>query len=78
MNRKYNTKNNKIKNWEKKDGVHTKNSHNKHTFYKRTENLTDITFTDNEMQLINKGLKYNLHHRHKYEHKASQLKQIQS
>jgi hypothetical protein len=29
------------------------------------ENLTDVTFTDSEMQLLNKGLKYNLHHKHK-------------
>jgi hypothetical protein len=28
------------------------------------KNLTDV-FTDTEMQLLNKGLKYNLHHKHK-------------
>jgi hypothetical protein len=29
------------------------------------ENLNDVVFTDAEMQLLNKGLKCNLHHRHK-------------
>jgi hypothetical protein len=33
-----------------------------HIFYKRTENLTNVLFTDIEMQLLNKGLKYKLHH----------------
>jgi hypothetical protein len=35
------------------------------TFHKHVENLIDITFTNNEMELINKGLKYNLHYKHK-------------
>jgi hypothetical protein len=37
----------------------------KHPFYKRTENLTDFAFTSEEMLLLNKGLKYNLHHKPK-------------
>jgi hypothetical protein len=34
-------------------------------FYKRTENLTKIPFTGEEMHLLNKGLKYNLHKKQK-------------
>jgi hypothetical protein len=30
----------------------------------RTENLTDVTFTHTELKLLDKGLKYNLHHKH--------------
>jgi hypothetical protein len=36
-----------------------------HTFYKCTQNLTNITFTDAEMQLLNNCLKCNLHYKHK-------------
>jgi hypothetical protein len=32
---------------------------------KRKENLTDVTLKDEEMQLLNKGLKYDLHFRQK-------------
>jgi len=31
------------------------------TFYHKVINNTDITFSDNEITLLNKGLKYNLH-----------------
>jgi hypothetical protein len=31
----------------------------------RVENRTNIYFTSEEMQLLSKGLKYNLHHKHK-------------
>jgi hypothetical protein len=34
-------------------------------FYPRVVNNTNITFTDNEYKLLNKGLKYNLHHKQK-------------
>jgi hypothetical protein len=34
-------------------------------FYPRVINKTDITFTDVEMILLNKGLKYNLNYRNK-------------
>jgi hypothetical protein len=33
----------------------------KQEFFKRTENLTNSTFMEAEMQLLCKGLKYNLH-----------------
>jgi hypothetical protein len=29
-------------------------------FFKRVENITDISFTNKELELLNKGLKYNL------------------
>jgi hypothetical protein len=32
-------------------------------FYKRVENVSNITFTDEEIQLRSKGLKYNLHYK---------------
>jgi 23S rRNA-/tRNA-specific pseudouridylate synthase len=58
--------NNKIKKL-REHGTHTQiiNNQTKHTFYKSTENLTDVIFTDREMQILNKELKYNVHHRHK-------------
>ena len=34
-------------------------------FYPRVVNNTNIIFTDDELALLNKGLKYNLHHKHK-------------
>jgi hypothetical protein len=34
-------------------------------FYKRSENLTNVTFTKAEMRLLNQGLKYKLHYKHK-------------
>jgi hypothetical protein len=34
----------------------------KHT---RVENCTNIQFTHNDIQLLNKGLKYNLHYKNK-------------
>jgi hypothetical protein len=33
------------------------------SFHERTINLTNTSFTNDEMQLLNKGLKYNLHHK---------------
>jgi hypothetical protein len=35
------------------------------TFYPRVVNKTDINFTDKELQLLEKGLKYNLHNKKK-------------
>jgi hypothetical protein len=70
MKRKYQTINTKIEklkkqsNDQRKKG-HPNNTQGKHVFLKRTENLTNITFTDDEMQLLNKGLKYNLHYKPK-------------
>jgi hypothetical protein len=67
MNKKYSTLNKKLKKLREtqtNDQEHNHN-HTTHTFFKRTENLTDVTFKDEEMQLLNKGLKYNLHFRYK-------------
>jgi hypothetical protein len=50
---------------EEKTCTETTDKHTNHPSYKRMENLTDDVFTDTEMQLLNKGLKYNLHHKHK-------------
>jgi hypothetical protein len=36
------------------------NNQKENIFYKCTKNLTNVTFTEAEMQLLNKGLKYNL------------------
>jgi len=36
------------------------------SFYPRVVNNTDITFSDNGITLLNKGLKYNLHHRKRH------------
>jgi hypothetical protein len=45
MKTKYNTISNKIKKLkENNNNIHTNNSETKHTFFKRTENLTDVTF----------------------------------
>jgi hypothetical protein len=33
--------------------------------YNKVENYTNIQFTREETQLLSKGLKYNLHHKHK-------------
>lgn len=35
------------------------------TDYSRVENHTNIQFTCEEIQLLSKGLKYSLHHKHK-------------
>jgi hypothetical protein len=35
------------------------------TCYKRTENIISVIFTDIEMQLLNKALKYNSHQKQK-------------
>ena len=45
--------------------THTKNPDYKRNFYPRVVNTTDITFTNDELTLLNKGLKYNLNHKHK-------------
>jgi len=37
-----------------------------HKFYPRAINQTDIKFTNEELTLLNKGLKYNLGHKHKH------------
>jgi hypothetical protein len=55
-----NTKINQLKN-EQCNNTHRTT----HTFYKRVENLSNVAFTYDETQLLNKGLKYNLHHKRK-------------
>jgi hypothetical protein len=40
-------------------------THNNSTQYARVVNHTSTQFTANEIQLLNKGLKYNLHHKNK-------------
>jgi hypothetical protein len=67
INIKYRNINNKIKKLKEQQKTCTQNTDKQttHTFYKHTKNLTIIIFTDTEMQLLNKGLKYNLHHKHK-------------
>jgi len=42
-----------------------------HTFFPRVVNNTDITFSKNELSLLNKGLKYNLHKRQTLVHQSS-------
>jgi hypothetical protein len=42
-----------------------KNKINNNTNYTRAENCTNIQFTNEEIQLLNKGLKYTLHHKNK-------------
>jgi hypothetical protein len=59
MKNKYKTIYNKIE----KSTNKTQNNKTKNAFHKRTENLTNVTFTDAEMQLLNKGLKYTLHNK---------------
>jgi hypothetical protein len=66
MNINYKDINNKIRKVEEqKIYMQTTGKRTNHTFYKRTENRTDVVLTDTEMQLLNKGLKYNLHNKHK-------------
>jgi hypothetical protein len=38
---------------------------NNNTNYTRAENHTNIQFTHEKIQILNKGLKYNLHHKNK-------------
>jgi hypothetical protein len=61
MENKYKIIHNKIKKLTNK----TQNNKTKNAFHKHTENLTNVTFTEAEMQLLNKGLKYNLHNKQK-------------
>lgn len=48
--------------------INTKNQNQHHDtqFYPRVINKTKINFTDNEMSLLNKGLKYNLSYKNKH------------
>jgi hypothetical protein len=46
--------------------IQTENPDTKVQFYRRVINRTDIVFTDEEMTLLNKGLKYNLSYKRKH------------
>jgi riboflavin synthase len=61
MQRKYQTINNKIK----KLTTKTQSNQKSKTFYKCTENLI-VTFTEAEVKLLGKALKYNLHYKHRH------------
>jgi hypothetical protein len=64
MKTKYNTINNKIKILQQdKNNIHTNNREIEHSFFKQAENLTDVTITKKELQLLNTGLEYNRHHK---------------
>jgi hypothetical protein len=60
MNEKYRTLNDKLHHLKHNNRASTQQQHH-HTFYPRVRNLTTITFTNDELTLLNKGLKYNLH-----------------
>ena len=62
MDKKYKTLNNKIKNLDKQQASQQTHQHNV-KFHPRIVNLTNIPFTIEENKLLNKGLKYNLHHK---------------
>jgi hypothetical protein len=62
MEKKYTTISHKIKK-NNEQNVHT--SDRSHIFYPRIMNRTDIMFTPKEETLLQKGLKYNLHHKPK-------------
>jgi hypothetical protein len=63
MKQKYNNINNKLS--KLKEDNNTNPHQQEHTFYQRVHNLSKVTFTKDEMSLLNKGLKYNLHHKQK-------------
>jgi nicotinamidase-related amidase len=70
MSINYRTINNKIAKHiehQKAHNIPVNNTRDKHvhTFAKRTVNLTNAAFTKEESQLLDKGLKYNLHHKPK-------------
>jgi hypothetical protein len=61
MQEKYKIIHNKIR----KFTTNIQYNQTKNTFYKRTDNITNATFTEAEIKLLGKGLKYNLHYEHK-------------
>jgi len=62
MDKKYKTLNNKIQNLDKQQASQQTHQHNV-KFHPRIVNHTNIPFTIEENKLLNKGLKYNLHHK---------------
>jgi hypothetical protein len=67
MTIKHNNINKKITKMTTKTTVETDNNDTQqpHPFYPRVNNLSNTTFTKDEISLLNKGLKYNLHHKPK-------------
>jgi hypothetical protein len=65
MRTKYTKLNNKIHKLEHNNTSNKARQEHNDTFQERTINLTNTTFTDEELQLLNKGLKYNLHYKRK-------------
>jgi hypothetical protein len=63
MKIKYNNINKKLEKL-KGNNIGNKQQHN-HTFYQRVYNLSNTTFTNDEIALLSKGLKYNLHYKPK-------------
>jgi biotin operon repressor len=59
MKRKYNNINKKIHKLKKEQGFDKQQNTN--TFYKLIDSLSNDTFTDEETQLVRKGLKYRIH-----------------
>ena len=62
MERKYNTMKRKLSNLEQKQ---TNTSRHLRTFYPRVVNDTSIQFKSEKLNLLNKGLKYNLNYNDK-------------
>ena len=66
IQKKYRTLNRKLETL--KNAQHTKHNTPNHntTFYPRIANNSDIKFSEEEFTLLHKGLKYNLHYKHKH------------
>jgi hypothetical protein len=64
MKVKYNNINSKLNRLKEENKVYTQQ--NEHVFQQRVDNLSNVSFTNEETTLLNKGLKYNLHHKHKH------------
>ena len=65
---KYKTLNDKLHRLAQQQTITLKESH---TFFPRVVNNTDITFSKNELSLLNKGPKYNLHKKDRLAHQSS-------
>jgi hypothetical protein len=65
MKLKYNNINKKLN--KLKDEQTNNTQQQEYTFHQCIDNLSNIIFTEEEMTLLNKGLKYNLHHKQKHQ-----------
>jgi hypothetical protein len=63
MKIKYTNINNKLNKLKEDNKVYAQQ--NEHVFHQQVDNLSNVMFTNEEMTLLNKGLKYNLHHKYK-------------